>query len=322
MFDFRLEEGKYGKRFVPKGKWTPEMTEYCLSNGIRDVYLNIAFGWPGYHLSFVKDMPELLGLKVLTDRVDDLPVIESLTKLRYLSLNLIITERIDFSHFLGLEEVYLEWSPRGRSVFGCTSLRRIGMSNYRAKERDLSAFCSLPSLEFLGVGPCNITSIGDLSCLMHLRELAITHATKLVSLDGIEGLRKLQKLEISTSRKFTRIDPIGKLESLEQLWLFNDGNIETIQPLRNLKKLREFFFYESTNIVDGDLTPLKDLPNLKNVPFGPRRHYNLRPEDFPGNERPPRKELSRMIDERIKKALEEYAEEHGDKASGMPGDSP
>ncbi len=312
MFNFRLEEGKYGKRFVPEGKWTPEMTEYCLSNGIRDVYVNIAFGWPGYDLAFVKDLPDLLGLEVLTSRVEDLPVIEYLTKLRFLSLSLIITDRINFSRFPDLEEVRIGWSPKVRSVFGCTSLRNVLMTNYRSKEGDLTAFCSLPNLECLWLKVCNITHIGDLSCLTHLRELEIGRATKLVSLDGIEGLRKLQKLEISTSRKFARIDPIGQLENLEQLWLINDGNIETIKPLRNLKKLREFFFYESTNIVEGDLTPLKELPHLTNVPFGGRRHYNLRPEDFPGNERPPRKELRRMVDEAIQRSLEKYEEEQGD----------
>ena len=117
MFDFRIEEGRYGTRFIPQESWSPKMTEYCLSKGIRDIYVNIAFGWPGYDLAFVKDLPDLLSLEVLTSRVNHPAVVECLTKLRYLSLSLIITERIDFSHFPELEEVYLIWSPKAESVF-------------------------------------------------------------------------------------------------------------------------------------------------------------------------------------------------------------
>jgi Leucine-rich repeat (LRR) protein len=283
MFDFRTEEGEYGKRFLPQEEWSPEMTDYCLSNNIRDVYANIALGWPGHDLSFVKDLPELLSLEVLTDRVDDLAVIECLAKLRFLSLSLIITERIDFSQFPEIEEVHLGWSPKAKSVLRCTSLRRLLMTNYKSTVGDLSAFCSLSNLECLWLKVCNITSTGDLSCLTHLRRLEINRATKLMSLDGIEALRGLQELHVETCRRITRIDPVGQLTNLERLLLPNNGEIESIKPLRGLKKLRQFLFYESTNIKDGDLTPLKALPSLQDVAFQPRRHYNLKQEDLPNN---------------------------------------
>jgi hypothetical protein len=286
------------------------MTEYCLSNHVRDVYANIAFGWPGYDLAFVQDIPDLLSLEVLTSSVEDLPVIECLPKLRFLSLGWTITERIDFSQFPDLEEVRLGWSPKARSIFGCGSLRRILMTNYRAKEGDLSVFSSLSNLESIILKVCNIRGIGDLSCLTHLREMEISLARKLTCLDGIETLRRLQKLEIHTCRKFTRIDPIGQLGNLEELLLPNNGEIESIRPLRRLRKLREFLFYGSTNIMDGDLTPLKDLPHLEDVVFAPRRHYNLKAEDLP-SKRPPLKERRRQLDEVIEKSLEKYAQEHG-----------
>jgi hypothetical protein len=313
MFDFRIEEGRYGRRFIPQEKWTPEMTEYCLSNEIRDIYLNIAFGWGGRDFSFLKDLPDLLSLEILISHVDNISVIECLTKLRFLSLSLIITERIDFSHFPDLEEVHLGWSPKIKSVFGCVSLREMLMTNYRSKEGDLSAFCRLGNLESLRMIACNIARIGDLSCLTHLRELEISHATKLTALDRIEALSGLQKLEINTCRKIGRIDPIGQLVNLERLLLPNDGPIETIKPLRRLKKLREFFFYESTNVLDGDLTPLKDLPNLQDVAFQPRRHYNLKAEDLPSNPGLSGKEWHHRLDEMLRKAHEKYEEEHGDR---------
>jgi len=44
----------------------------------------------------------------------------------------------------------------------------------------------------------------------------------------------------------------------------------------NLNRL----IYESTNILDGDLTPLKKLPKFKDTSFQGRKHYNLRRIDF------------------------------------------
>jgi Leucine-rich repeat (LRR) protein len=290
MLNFRIERGRYGKRFVPEGKWTPQMTEYCQSNHIKDIYANIAFGWPGYDLAFLKDLADLLSLEVLTSSVENLPVIQCLSKLRFLSLGLVITERVDFSHFPELEEVHLGWSPKAESVFGCTSLRKVLMTNYRSKGGDLSAFCSLSNLECLWLKVCNIIRIGDLSRLTHLRELEINRATKLESSDGVEVLHELRQLHIETCRRITRIDPIGRLENLERLLLPNDGAIESIKPLRKLKKLRRFSFYESTNIMDGDLTPLKELPHLEHVAFQERRHYNLKRKDLPSKPRPFRTE--------------------------------
>jgi hypothetical protein len=40
-------------------------------------------------------------------------------------------------------------------------------------------------------------------------------------------------------------------------------------------------FYESTNVLDGDLSPLKDLPKLKHVAFMERPHYSLTREELP-----------------------------------------
>ncbi len=46
-------------------------------------------------------------------------------------------------------------------------------------------------------------------------------------------------------------------------------------------KLSEVVFYESTNIRDGDLSPLMKH-RLSSVSFQNRRHYSHRREQFPG----------------------------------------
>lgn len=88
------------------------------------------------------------------------------------------------------------------------------------------------------------------------------------------------RLHISTCTKIRDISPVATLNSLRELFLNTCGEIESIRPLRSLQDLEKFIFYESTNVLDGDLTPLKGLPKLKEVAFQNRRHYSHTAEDF------------------------------------------
>ena len=103
---------------------------------------------------------------------------------------------------------------------------------------------------------------------------------RLESLAGIEGLEALEELEIHTCRAIRSIDEIGSLSNLKKLRLNNDGEIESLKPLEKLSTLEEVSFYESTNILDGDLSPLLRQNRLSRVSFQNRRHYTHRREEF------------------------------------------
>jgi hypothetical protein len=88
------------------------------------------------------------------------------------------------------------------------------------------------------------------------------------------------ELEVHTCRAIRRIDEIRSLSRLKKLHLNNDGEIESLKPIADLTKLESVLFYESTDIVDGDLSPLLRLKSLSRVSFRNRRHYSHRREDF------------------------------------------
>ena len=146
MSKFVIEEGKYGSRMVVKAKWSRRITEYCLRNNIRELCLNIAHGWPGNDLSFLGNLKELLSLDILTDYVEDTSGINQLSRLRSLSVGVFIKNEIDFSTFPDLEEVYLDWSPKVKSLFDCKSLKKVLVCKYKSKSGDLSDFSRLPNL--------------------------------------------------------------------------------------------------------------------------------------------------------------------------------
>ena len=74
----------------------------------------------------------------------------------------------------------------------------------------------------------------------------------------------------------TRVE-VGFLGSLG---LDNMGDIQSLKPLAQLSQLHRVTFVESTNILDGDLSPLVGLPSLELVSFQNRRHYSHRREAF------------------------------------------
>ena len=89
-------------------------------------------------------------------------------------------------------------------------------------------------------------------------------------------MTNLEELEIHACRRIRSIDEIGCLT----LHLNNDGDIESIKPLAKLGGLESMSFYESTNIIDGDLSPLLNQKNLSRVSFKNRRHYSHQREEF------------------------------------------
>jgi Leucine-rich repeat (LRR) protein len=116
--------------------------------------------------------------------------------------------------------------------------------------------------------------------LRKLTFLRLGNLTRLTSLSGIEALTELEELEVQTCPRISSIEPIGVLKNLRTLYLDNDGRIESLKPLNDLHDLEKVLFYESTDIVDGDLSPLMRQSQLSRVSSKDRPHYSHTRRDF------------------------------------------
>lgn len=172
----------------------------------------------------------------------------------------------------------MEWRPKSESLFECTKLKRLFVNSYTGG--DLTAFARFTNLDSLAVLNAPIETVNGIAALQKLRILRLANLKKLRSLQGIQFLSMLEELEVHTCPRITSINEVGALANLRKLHLNNDGKLDSLKPLNAIHRLESVLFYESTNIADGDLSPLLHQKNLARVSFQNRRHYSHKREDF------------------------------------------
>ena len=273
-----FENGDYGLRAVLKSAWSDLAGAEINRRTCAEIEINHAKGWKGNDLSFLAGFPKLKALKIIDFAISSVEPIHALRELRALEVMTYCRTPIRFSSFPMLENCGLEWRSGTESFFECVTLKKAFVNCYSG--RDLKSFTKLVNLESLAILSAPIETLGGLSELAHLRVLRLGNLKKLYSLAGIEGLVTLEELEIHTCRGITSIQEIAGLSRLRRLHLNNDGAINSLSPLNKLDGLESVLFYESTNIVDGDLSPLMRQKHLSRISFQNRRHYSHRREEF------------------------------------------
>jgi hypothetical protein len=273
-----IESGAHGLRAALTSAWSDAIEGHLQEKDIAEIELNHAKGWRGDTLAFLSVFPRLRSLKVVDPKISSVDPIHVLRDLRALDVLTYCETELRFAAFPYLEECGLEWRPKATSLFECGTLQKLFVNRYNGK--DVEPFGRLERLESLAILGAPVENLRGLSPLSHLRSLRLANLKRLTSLAGIEGLGALECLEIHTCPAITSIDAVSHLPRLRKLHLNDDGDISSLRPLDKLDGLESVLFYGSTNIVDGDLTPLLQQKNLARVSFRNRRHYSHQREDF------------------------------------------
>ncbi|PHM30358.1 leucine-rich repeat domain-containing protein [Xenorhabdus innexi] len=268
------EKGRYGTLAVVRSEWNKKIEQDILRKGCTEIEFNYAKGWKRGEGKFpsLEAFPYLLGLSITDWNIEDINSIHVLKKLRSLGISTYCKTPIRFENFPDLEECGLEWRKKSDSLFECTNLKNLFINKYPYD--DLTPMRLLTRLEILRIYNSRLKSLEGIEHHKNIRRLELANLRGLTSLEGIEHLSKLENLEIHTCRKITHINQLTKLENLREVFINNCNDIESLNPLRNLKKLEKVLFYESTNIVDGDLSPVLEREPPLDIAFMKRKHYS------------------------------------------------
>ena len=117
-----------------------------------------------------------------------------------------------------------------------------------------------------------------------LQSLDLFRCRKLCSLSEIAGSTTLRKVELDKCPGISDLAPLSNLSDLRELIIKDCGNIKSVAPLAGCKRLEFLQIARNTTILDGDLSPLKILPNLKDVLLARRKHYSHSGEELQKNE--------------------------------------
>ncbi|MDD5135652.1 MAG: hypothetical protein PHP01_09635 [Phycisphaerae bacterium] len=282
MEKFIIEKGEFGKKMVVLGELTEDIVEYCAGNGIVELELNWAKGFRG-SLDMLEKFIGLLSLEICDYTIEDIAVIHRLKDMKHirrLSISTYCKTPIDFGGFENLSHLSVFWRKGIIGLDRLQKLKSLFIYKYNPQGGDLSQLAQIESLEELSLKVPNIKSIGDVQMLKNLKSLGIYAATKLESIEGIKLLPNLNTLEIEGCSKINDISAIGELAGLVKLSVSNCKRIESLRPVEKLENLSELRFIESTNVIDGKVAFIKNLPRLKNVIFQNRRHYDFKREEF------------------------------------------
>lgn len=267
-------------------------------------------------LSFIDVLKDLEMLFIEVPVTKGLKKVEQLSNLKGLFFSSITPDEtaiaeLDFSK---LKDVAfgIPGLVGGEAYLRSKEIQSLSISN--AQLSDLSVLSALTSLRSLTIYSSEVTSLEGIP---NIFKLNLTQVSSLSSLRGLETCSNLLSLTLDEVTELQSIDEIGKttairdfliqrcfkihdvsaLENCTQLQniQFNVcGKIESLKPLRNFTHLKTFNFSETTVIVDGDISFLKEFKELKSIKFMNRKHYNMTTTEWYDNRFPGQTWTQRM----------------------------
>jgi hypothetical protein len=180
------------------------------------------------------------------------------------------TGTLNLAGLTDLGDCFLEWGAGAESVLACSSLRFLYVTMFPGS--DLTDFASLPKLRTLRVGNSRrLVRVGDLASAA-LRGVGLYYCTKLTSIEGLPT-DHLVSFDAEVCKAVTDWDVVAQSPALRYVGLQNLGPLPSIRPFEDAK-LEFFWFPESTDVQDGRVAWLGDVPTLRNTGFQNRRHYD------------------------------------------------
>jgi internalin A len=260
-----FENGDYGVKAILTAPWESSFLKLLLNKNVKELELNDGHGWKGSDVDFLEFLPQLNSLIIINFKVKSVKAVHHLKELYNLRILTYCDTPIDFSVFTKLISCGLEWRKGAESLFNAVNLKHLSVNSY--KQKNSSVFSKLVNLEELIIMNSNLEDLSGLSPLTNLKYLRLTNLNRIKTLDGIGNLNQLQILMIQRCMGINAIEEIFSLHHLKRLIITDMTKIKTIHGIEALSDLEMFNFYGSTNIQDGDLTPILKLKKLKAISY-------------------------------------------------------
>lgn len=267
-----FEQGPDGLRAVViADQWAPLTGRQIAEAGVRELVVE-AGTRSGSSLDFLIDVPFIERLRVPSVSIRNDGGVRALRQLRELELQNYGVSEIDFASFPHLEKLTTVWRPGAESALECEGLRSLSIRGFPGS--DLTAFRRLVQLRQLDLVEGGLESTKGIERFLQLEWLRLGALRKLSSLRGVDALVLLRELRIVRCRRISSLAELSALRVLKLLFLEDLGTVGSASALAGLTELQQLGIIGDTNIEDGDLEPVSQLPLLEMVSMRNRRHYS------------------------------------------------
>jgi len=275
-FDFIDDLKEVPSTFIIKGHDLDEEINYIKNNQIKSIYLTEFKSKAIINLDFLKELKFIneVNLNGVDFDYDGLYHLENIKKLTLSIKNK--NQYLDFSKFLELEELSIDWYKEFPNLSDNRKLRKLAIWKFRPQTSSLSAL-SLPEfLEELHLTESNILNLKGVE-LLNLKEFQAHHCKELQSLDGLFSFSpKIKILILDYCRKLTNYNELRYCINLQKIVLGDCGDIPSLKWLESLKEINHLSFW-GTNLVDGNTSYCK---GINYVNFKNKRNYSNKVEEF------------------------------------------
>lgn len=264
------EDGEFRHLFVERGGWSEALAAVAREHSVDSVATSLRTGDDGSRLA---ELP-LRRLSVVAERAEQLAFVEQLPGLVEVHLGVRTRGRaqLEFASLDRLRSVTIDGHPDLEPLAAKPHLKALRIDGSRWS--NLLSLSELVELERLQLGSSTtLRTLAGIERLANLRELGVYHLRTLDDLSALKALQSVQRLDFESCRAVEALDAVAGLASLRRLSFDNGGDVASLRPLASLRGLVSFYAVESTNVVDGDLAPLLELPELTSFGMRSRRHY-------------------------------------------------
>ncbi len=263
-------------RMILKEGLSNEIIDYLRSPESEVDYFDIEFGnW--------SDLERLLEFKnkinklSVSEELTDWSVISKFTELKKLTIDAKFKNcNIDFSKLKKLKHMQTYWNDSyDKYLKGNKTLKTLFITNYQGE--NMSLLGDMENLQYLELYRSRkLKSLQGIEKIKNLNFFEANGCSKLTDVSALTSLKKLKALSLSNCTKNNDYEILKQLRVIDEMYL--GGELNSLKWITSIKTLTRLKF--DCKLVNGDLSFLYDMPELKHVRFNNKRNYTVKIADI------------------------------------------